>query len=212
LKSIDRDSGASDEFSEDRLIAILKCSTQWECAIGRNHAIRHLNDLGLASSRWIELGCDYQVSAWLKRGFDVLLDIPLKDLLDEDLDRLGMAALKVVIKAYSLLDYQRRRIALVPPPISTVGGLTCLSHSQCVKVWREVWIRTVGPLILHPLQPLPLSKVINHIRTLSHPGMDSSCKSDALSQLETSGTFQAEVLMKEKVITKIHESYGLQLD
>jgi hypothetical protein len=201
------DAGSLNEFAEDRLTAILKCSTQWDCPVGRRYAILHLDLKNLSPSLWVKLGREYCVSSWLQRGLNALLSSPMREFSDEDCERIGLPSLAVLVRTRDWINYHRVGISMVPPAISELGSGSCSSHSHCVRVWRDTWLKLVAPEILNPVSPMTLSTIPDRVRGMRHGGMDPACKNEAMLGLIRLDCFEVERVLRDKAIQRIHDTY-----
>jgi hypothetical protein len=177
--------------------------------MGRAYAIRHLDVKNLPPSLWFKLGREHRVSTWLQRAFNSLLSSPMREMSDVDCQRIGLEGLAVLIRARDWINYHRVGISLIPPAIPEQGPSSCPSHDQCLKVWRDTWIKAISPEILNPVTPLLLSTIPDRVRNMRHGGMSRTCKAEAVLRVMASDSLQVETALREKAMQKIHDIYNV---
>lgn len=204
-----RDWEAVDRLRPERLSAILKCSQQWDCRLGESHAIRHLNGQDLSACTWFELGRKHRISAWLKRGLDVIFRRPFKDFTNDDLHCIGMEGLGVILRERDELDRERRRLALVLPPVSLIPSGGCSNHNACVHVWHATWVNKISPEIVNPLSPIPSNQIITKMEGERYSGMHQSCRSTALEHIRSLPLGEMDGKYLSRARESLYASYNI---
>ena len=164
----------------------------WYIQDGIKFARHWLEQLKIPATERIQLAKQYEIRDWVAPAVQELLETPLNDLSNNDLDQINMRLYSIIAKAKEAMERQRKIITAVPPSLPKDSHdfqtAWCTSHATCGKVWAETWWRVVARSILHPLDPLDLNKIIDFLKSTDHRGMSIDCKEDILGWLQRDGS------------------------
>ncbi|KAJ7613811.1 hypothetical protein DFH06DRAFT_1146559 [Mycena polygramma] len=157
---------------------LLKLSDMWEIEAGKACAIKNLEDIYLPPSRRLQLACRYKIPQWIEPAVRWILNHPLKELTLDDLTRMGLEVFGILVKGKEHMDVEIRRTANVAPRMIEDPSWECDQHKSCAKVWKRLWRKEIGWLMLHPTIPMKPSEVLWTVKKFSHPGLSPRCLED----------------------------------
>lgn len=180
---------------------------------GTKYAIHGLDNLmdPLAPARRLELARQFQIREWIAPAVQILMNTPLMSISIDNRTRIGHNILLLFAEAREALELKRKLLSAVPPNIPEDYPLTvwCESHSRCIKVWDDIWFRTISRALLHPQTPLPFDDAISFITQTPHPGMRSECKQDFLDWLVREDAFRDQRNITERVLNAVYQLCGI---
>ncbi|KAG2132168.1 hypothetical protein BD769DRAFT_1386457 [Suillus cothurnatus] len=104
--------------------------------------------------------------------------------------KMGFKVYTIIARAKEVMERERRALAAYPPSLLVSPSFSCSSHlhSQCKEAWSGFWWKKVARAILHPMNPLPLTQILQLVIEAPLPnGMNIACKQamvDAMIELE----------------------------
>ncbi|OBZ77043.1 hypothetical protein A0H81_03756 [Grifola frondosa] len=142
----------SPPYPLDFLIAILKLTSQWDMAKGREFAVYHLKQVetDMPPALRLKLARVYDLDDWLLPAFHELVLTPLSKLTPNDKRWLGWTAYDLIARAHEQAEALRKTLALVPPPMDDLRSPKCIGHNECIRVWGDLWFSKIGRRVLHP--------------------------------------------------------------
>ncbi|KAG2138191.1 hypothetical protein BD769DRAFT_1663768 [Suillus cothurnatus] len=155
---------------EQFLVAILKVSHLWMISNSIQFAIDGLEKLTLHPTRQLELARLYSIPQWIAPAIQEIMPLSLASTTDTEAAQMGFKVYTIIAWAKEVMD--------------------CSSHlhSQCKEAWSGFWWKKVARAILHPMNPLPLTQILQLVIKAPLPnGMNIACKQamvDAMIELE----------------------------
>lgn len=172
-----------------KLIDVLKVSTQWEVDTGRQWALYYLDQASdVPAPLRLQIARRYDVPKWIEPALrELVFHTPLSALRREDLSHLGFPAYVLVTKLKEAMENERRTIAHHAPTIST-HDVSCNDNTRCAVMWREVWWMKIGRRLLDPSPrtALQLTDLPEAVRGLDCSGISVACREGILEQVSSS--------------------------
>ncbi|KAI0697420.1 hypothetical protein C8T65DRAFT_743210 [Cerioporus squamosus] len=162
-----------------KLVDVLKVSTQWEVDDGRTWAIHHLEHTeNVPASLRLRLALRYEVPQWVEPAFrDLVFNVPVSHLKRDDLASIGYPVYALITKVKEAIDRERRVLAHLPPELNTHDP-TCANNARCAMIWRETWWMKIGRRLLDPDPKVELTFAAgpDAVRNVEWTGMTAGCR------------------------------------
>ncbi|KAL0573557.1 hypothetical protein V5O48_008390 [Marasmius crinis-equi] len=159
------------EFTEEELTYLLKWGVFWTV----DHAVKFAKDRLFATTATkapsIRLGLarEFHLGDWIEFALEPFIDISitpqLKDITDDDINRMGYRVFQVITLTREANIRRRVELANVAPSmgLSEEGirniGCSPSQHENCRQAWREGWQTEVAARLLDPKNPISLQLV-----------------------------------------------------
>jgi hypothetical protein len=153
-------------------------------------AIDGLEKLTLHPTRRLELARLYSIPQWIAPAIREIMPLSLASTTDTEAAQMGFKVYTIIARAKEVMERERRALAAYPPSLLVSPSFSCSSrlHSQCKEAWSGFWWKKVARAILHPMNPLPLTQILQLVIEAPLPnGMNIACKQamvDAMIELE----------------------------
>ncbi|KAJ6592417.1 hypothetical protein B0H19DRAFT_1245294 [Mycena capillaripes] len=203
---------SSDDPDLETACALLKLSHFFAVDAGFKFARRHLdNREELGPVLRLKMGFDYQIKAWIAKGFDELMAVPITEITLEEEALMGWAAYRALARAQAeVLDY-RLTLALKPPTPNHCNW--CSNHTCCANEWEKMWMSPSGVLGALIKDELAGSEILDNLNTYPVGTMNVECHRRTCEGLE--GTTESPSILKgeetliDNAITQLMKQYGI---
>ncbi|KAJ6495893.1 hypothetical protein DFH09DRAFT_1337223 [Mycena vulgaris] len=114
------------------LCAVLKTSDFFGAESGVEYAKHYLeNHPKLDPPLRFKLGCDYQITNWIRQAFDDLMTVPITELTAEDEALLGWEVYRLLARTQAAVTDHRVTLAVCPPAPTHVAW--CYNKEYCAE-------------------------------------------------------------------------------
>ncbi|KAF8550529.1 hypothetical protein OG21DRAFT_1513919 [Imleria badia] len=192
-----RNVGSGDPYSPEELQDMLQFADKYRCPMTRFFAIAHMWE-----TRWryhpaklVQLGCQFNIPKLFKRGFQSLLNTPLKEISKQHRLEMGNDVFVALVYAKSVLEEHSRIIACQEPVILTHAD-DCQDPLACQADWHSVWWNGMGRFLLDAKNPQPFDDAVKRFRKMEFGRMGTGCQQLMFQILERGVGFRyAEVFI-----------------
>lgn len=196
------------------LFHILKLCHLWIIPDGIRFAISGLNSHSLPASQLLELGGKYAIRSWVTASTLSLLKQPLKDWSAEDLSRIPLQVYSLIAKAREAITIQRNLFACRPPSFpNSIHSSKCQwspnTIQACTTAWNDGWWKVVAKALVHPLTPLSIGDIPEHVPKKPFLGVSVECYDKIITYLRSSNAIHTEQAISEELLVLMLEYYGL---
>jgi hypothetical protein len=146
-------------------VTILKISHLWMISNSINFAIGGLENLTLQPTHRLELARLYSIPQWIAPAICKIILLSLVNITDTEAAQMGFKVYTIIARAKEVIEQEHRALAAYPPSLLIAPSFSCsvCSHSRCKEAWSGSWWKKVAHAILHPMNPLPLTQVLQLI-------------------------------------------------
>ncbi|KAJ7279430.1 hypothetical protein C8J57DRAFT_1502087 [Mycena rebaudengoi] len=157
------------------LCAVLRISSFFAVDSGIKYATHHLeNHTDLQPALRYQLGQEFDISHWIKRGFEELMGDSIADLTESDADLIGVEAYRVLVKTKAQVQEHRTNLAFWPPGV--VHAEACYGRGYCEQSWRDAWMAPSGILGALLNDEEPGVEIHDKLPSLIVGGMSERCR------------------------------------
>ncbi|KAG1750998.1 hypothetical protein EDD22DRAFT_957812 [Suillus occidentalis] len=191
---------------EQLLVAILKVSHLWMISNSIKFAIGGLENLTLQPTRRLELARLYSIPQWIAPAIREIIPLSLANTTDTEAAQMGFKVYTIIAQAKEVIERERRALAAYPPSLLIAPSFSCSvrSHSRCKEAWSGFWWKKVARAILHPMNPLPLTQVLQVIVEAPLPdGMNITCRQAMVDAMVDLNGLEVEERIIEGVIRAV---------
>jgi hypothetical protein len=142
-------------------------------------AIGGLENLTLQPTRRLELARLYSIPQWIAPAIRKIIPLLLANITDTEAAQMGFKVYTIIAQVKEVIEQERQALAAYPPSLLVAPSFSCSvrSHSRCKEAWSGFWWKKVARAILHPMNPLPLTQVLQLIVEAPLPeGMNITCR------------------------------------
>ena len=195
---------------------MLKLSTQWGMTGSRKWAIANIEAMGwrFPAALSLRLGRQYDYEKWINPALRRLLGHTgtLRSMRSEQSKWLTFAEYELIACAREALENEKKLLALSPleidakrDPLGDLKGSDCVSHQECVRVWKAQWKKHIGEPMLHPEMLFALSFDDAKEKLQEHPfkGMTKSCRDLCVQRVLDSRAFDITERFVEQAYIKL---------
>lgn len=165
-----------------------------------------LENLTLQPTRRLELARLYSIPQWIAPAIREIIPLSLANTTDTEAAQMGFKVYTIIARAKEVIERERRALAAYPPSLLIAPSFSCSirSHSRCKEAWSGFWWKKVARAILHPMNPLPLTQVLQLIVEAPLPeGMNITCRQAMVDAMVDLNGLEVEERIIEGVIRAV---------
>lgn len=134
------------------------------------------------ASKLIHISYDYQTQLLFLTAFHRLVVTPLRELTNEDIDNIGIAAYVALSTAKEAIQEHRAIVAAEECPIET-HTVDCTNSEACARDWHAVWWNGMGRFLLDGRNPLTWTDAMERFEKLDFGEMGAGCRVKVLNRV-----------------------------
>ncbi|KAF7793296.1 hypothetical protein EIP86_004408 [Pleurotus ostreatoroseus] len=196
-------------LTQDDVVRFLELSRRFQADRVRGMVEQTLavRSFMFAPYKLIWLAREYQLAIGILRaGFTGMLRIPLYEIDDNVLDKIGWSAYRELTRVKEAIDIHRKIVATQPPIIKTHHS-DCRNTELCDTHWRGAWWNGMGRMLMDGYANLTYEEAYERFVLLDFGEMGSSCKKAMLEKVKEGKAFGATRPLVDDAVKRLMDIF-----